>query len=106
MDFLSVVSKLDRRIRISKTYWEKIVTIKHPVMAGKEIQVIKTLQDPFIIRQSKKDANVCLYYREFGVRYICVVVKHENGTGYIISFYPVDNIKKGITIYEKNKIVS
>mgnify|MGYP001566515935 CR=1 FL=1 len=75
-------------------------------MAGKGKQVTKTLEDPVIVRKSKRDVNVYLYYRPFGKRYICVVVKHENGTGYIISFYPVDKIKKGETVYEKNKIVS
>lgn len=105
-DYLLVLCKLGRKIRTSKTYWDKIVSLKHPSMLGKVKQVTETLENPEIVKKSKKDAYVCLYYRKMEGRYICVVVKHENGTGYIVSFYPVDKIKKGETVYEKNKIVS
>lgn len=105
-DYLLVLSKLGRKIRTSRAYWDKIVTLKHPVMAGKEKEVAKTIEDPYAVRESERDVNVCLYYRPFGKRYICAVVRHENGTGYIISCYPVDKIKKGKILYEKTKSIS
>ena len=75
-------------------------------MAGQEQAVKDTLVKPDIVRQSDKDNKVLLYYRKSGKRDICVVTRHENGTGYIISVYPVDKIKKGLTVYEKNQSVS
>lgn len=105
-DYIIVLSKLSRTIRTSKKYWQKIVTIKHPVMFGKERHVIKSLEDPVLVRQSDKDQDVCLYYGSYGKRYICVVVRHEDGTGFVISCYPVDKIKKGKILYEKTKSLS
>lgn len=106
MEYISVLSKLDRTIRTSKTYWEKIVTFKHPVMDGRLRDVRLTLKEPDVIKQSERDSDVCLYYRLIGKRYTCVVVRHENGTGFIISAFPVDTIKKGIVLYEKDKSIS
>lgn len=105
-DYISVLSKLSRNIRVSKSYWVKIVKLKHPVMGDKEKEVKATLKDPILVKESAKDPDVCLYYRTFAKRYICVVVRHENGTGFIISCYPVDKIKEGKTIYEKDKSLS
>lgn len=105
-EYFSVLSKSGRTIRTTKTYWDVIVTIKHPVMEGKEKAVQDTVRDPVVIKQSEKDSHVCLYYRLFGKRYICVVVRHEDGTGYIISAFPVDTIKKGKILYEKTKSIS
>lgn len=105
-DYLKVLSKLNRAIRTSKSYWNTIVTLKHPVMKSKEKEVTGTLKEPILVKQSEKDKNVYLYYRKYIKRYICVVVRHENGTGYIISCYPVDKIKQGKIIYEKGQSLS
>ena len=105
-EYITVLSKLGRKIRTSISYWKIITNIKHPVMAGQEQAVKDTLVKPDIVRQSDKDNKVLLYYRKSGKRDICVVTRHENGTGYIISVYPVDKIKKGLTVYEKNQSVS
>ncbi len=53
-----------------------------------------------------KDEKVFLYYKKFAKRFVCVVVRHQNGSGFIISTYPVDKIKKGEIVYEKSKIIS
>ncbi len=105
-EYLSIPSKLGRTIRTSKEYWEKIVTLKHPVMKGKEDLVVKTVEDPLLVKRSERDSSVYLYYRFDKNRYICVVVRHENGSGYIISTFPVDTVKRGEIIYEKNTPVS
>jgi|SRR3989338_2654688 len=104
--YISVHSKLGRTIRTSPNYWDRIVKLKHPVMEGREKEVRAILKDPILIKESARDPDVCLYYRTFAKRYICVVVRHENGTGFIISCYPVDKIKEGKTIYEKDKSLS
>ena len=101
-EYFEVLSKLKRRIRTTKSYWIKIITLKHPVMAGKESQVKKTLADPDIVKESEKDKSVLLYYKKFAKRFVCAVVRHENGSGFIISCYPVDKIKKGKVIYKRS----
>lgn len=105
-EYFTVKSKLGKTIRTSLSYWHKIVTFKHPVMRGKQTVVKQTLADPDIVKESQRDESVCLYYRKFRNRYVCVVIRHENGTGFIISTYPVDKVKYGKTIYEKTQTVS
>lgn len=75
-------------------------------MKGREKEVKTILKDPDVIEESEKDHTVCIYYKYINTRYYCVVVKHENGDGFIITAFPVDKIKKGKKIYEKTKIVS
>lgn len=101
--YFSVRSKFGKEIRTTKTYWTKIVTLKHPVMIGKEDIVKNTLIDPDYIVETEHDTFVCTYYKLYSKRYICVVVRHENGTGFIITTYPADVVKKGKRVYEKTK---
>jgi len=56
-----VMTPLD--FRVTRAYWELIVTIKYPVMAGREEDVKRTLEQPDEIRQSKSDKNVYLFYK-------------------------------------------
>ena len=64
-------------------------------MRGKEDLVKKPLVDPNCIRRSKKDSNVFLYYKKLNGEYSCVVAKHLNGEGFIITMYITDRIKAG-----------
>ena len=64
-------------------------------MVGKENIVKETLENPEEIRRSRKDLNVYLYYRKVKENYNCVVVKHLNGDGFIITTYLTDRIKAG-----------
>ena len=43
--FFEVMTPLGFRVRVTHAYWELIVTIKHPVMAGREEDVKKTLNN-------------------------------------------------------------
>ena len=43
---------------------------------------------------------VYLYYSSYGRYYLCVVCRHLNGEGFIITAYLTDQIKKGVTVYE------
>ena len=96
-----VMSKLDKKIRVTKRYWDKITTIKHPGMKNKEMMVAKTLEAPTEIRQSKSDDSVFLYYRPVEEYHNAVVVKHLNGEGFIITTYITDKIKEGKQIWKK-----
>ena len=70
-------------------------------MKGKENIVKETLQKPQQIRRSRKDSKVFLYYKKMDGKYSCVVAKHLNGDGFIITTYITDRIKAGEE-YETN----
>ncbi len=72
------------QVRVTRAYWEIIVTVKHPVMEGREEVVRKTLEDPDEIRQSKSDESVYLFYRtEREKRWICAVSKRTGNEGFL-----------------------
>ena len=58
-----VLTPLGFRVHATRTYWELIITIKHPVMAGHEENVRETLRNPDEVRQSKSDPKVYLFYK-------------------------------------------
>lgn len=83
-----VVSKLDRRIRVSKSYWDYIVNVKHPSMRGLDEFVRSSLTEPVEIRRSKRDRSVHLYYGRFEAKLlVCTLVKFLNGDGFVITAY-------------------
>jgi len=96
------MTPLGFRVRVTKDYWDLIVTIKHPVMAGREDDVKRALEQPDEIRQSKSDKRVYLFYRaEREKRWICAVSKRTNEEGFLITTYPTDAIKEGVQIWHK-----
>jgi hypothetical protein len=95
-------SPLGFRVRVTKSYWEVIVTIKHPIMAGREEDVKITLEDPDEIRRSRSDENVFLFYKaERESRWICAVSKQSDTDGFLITTYPTDAIKEGTQVWHK-----
>jgi hypothetical protein len=97
-----VVCVLGKRITVTEDYWQKIITIKHPSMAGHDAQVQETLTDPDEVRESRSDGRVKLYYRGYANLHLCVVVKHLNGDGFIITTYFTDRIKEGVVVWTKS----
>jgi len=97
-----VMTPLDFTVRVTATYWDMIVTIKHPVMAGFETNVKETLENPEQIRSSRNDPNVFLFYKiQRPGRWICVVTRRLNDEGFLITAYPTDAIKEGEHIWPK-----
>ncbi len=90
-----VISSLGKKIRVTKDYWNKIVETKHRIIDGKEDLVKSALENPNEIRVSRKDAKVYLFYRKLNGKYCCVVTKHLNGDGFIVTAYITDRIKIG-----------
>ena len=100
--FFEVMTPLGFRVRVTHAYWELIVTIKHPVMAGREEDVKKTLEQPDEIRQNKSDQNVYLFYKaEREKRWICAVSRQTDEEGFLITAYPTDAIKEGVSVWHK-----
>lgn len=96
---IETLSNLGRLIRVTKRHWDYI-TNKHESVIGLEEQISKTLRTPVYVRLSKEDEDVYLYYAPYGNYFLCVVCRHLNGDGFIITAYLTDNIKKGVTVYE------
>jgi hypothetical protein len=89
-------------VRVTKEYWDIIIRLKHPVMAGCEAEVRQALESPQEIRRSKSDANVYLFYRSRRKgRWVCAVSKQEGRVGFLITAYPADAIKEGEKIWPK-----
>jgi hypothetical protein len=97
-----VLTPLEKRIRLTKERWHLIVTEKHPSVRGREREVELALVDPFQVRRSKSDPQVHLYYRKIAALWLCVVVKCENGAGFIITAYFTEKIKEGEWLYGQN----
>lgn len=86
---------LGKKIRTSDDYWKKIVSTKHPGMERHEELVKQTLTNPEEVRRSKKEAAIHLYYRKSNGYYCCVVAKHLNGDGFVVTTYMTDRIRIG-----------
>lgn len=97
-----VMTPLGFQVRVTNAYWEIIMTIKHPVMAGRETYVQEVLTNPDEIRISKRDPSVYLFYKaENDKRWVCAVTKRLNGDGFLITTYPTDAIKEGERIWPR-----
>ncbi len=93
-------------VRTTEEYWKLITKFKHPIIKRYEREVKETLKEPDEIRESKKDAKVLLYYRQYKNlenRYICVLIKQLNGEGLVVTAYLADKIKRGNVIWQKNR---
>lgn len=97
-----VMTPLGFRVRVTHEYWELIVSVKHPAMKGREDDVRAALESPTEIRQSKRDAQVLLFYKPERIgRWVCAVTKRLDGEGFLITAYPTDAIKEGERIWPK-----
>ena len=97
-----VLTPLGFHVRVTRAYWQIIITIKHPVMAGHEKKVKEVLENPEEIRRSKADSSVYLFYKiQRKDRWVCAVSKRLNGEGFLITAYPTDVIKAGEKIWPK-----
>ena len=88
-------------VRCSRSYWEFIVSQKHPVLRGHEADVIEALTNPDEIRKSRKDGEVFLFYCGSFPRWLCAVAKTQGGDGFLITAYPTDAIKVGDIVWKK-----
>jgi hypothetical protein len=97
---VEISTPIGLNVRIAPHRWDLIISVKHPVMAGLENELTATLQDPLEIRRSRKDEKVILFYRPIKKRrWICAVVKRENGSGFLITAYPTSAIKEGTHLW-------
>ena len=97
-----VETPLGFRVRTTAEYWHIITVVKHPIIRGRETAVKATLSNPDIIRLSKNDPQVYLFYRSDGTaRWVCAVAKRLNGDGFLITAYRTSSIKEGSQIWPR-----
>lgn len=101
--YFEIETPLGVKIRTTKEYWKKIITIKHPIIAKYEKEVRESLKKPTEIRKSKQDPSVHLYYKNIGNIYLCTVCDHvDNKSGYIITAYLTKRIREGEKVHVEN----
>lgn len=89
-------------VRVTRSYWELIITIKHPMMANREADVRAALSDPEQVRQSRSDPAVLLFYRsERPRRWVCAVGKRLGNEGFLVTAYLTDRIKEGEPLWPR-----
>lgn len=89
-------------VRLTRTRWNLITTIKHPVMAGRESSVRQALETPDQVRQSRVDPEVLLFYRAEGTRrWVCAVAMRAPDPAFLVTAYPTDAIKEGVRVWPK-----
>jgi len=99
--YFEVKAQSGKSIRTTRSHWELISKTKHPEIEGKEAEVKECLSNPVEIRKSSEDSDVYLYYLPYMTYYICVVARHLNGEGFIITAYITDKIKEGESVWKK-----
>lgn len=79
-----VTCVLGKKIRTTKRYFEFITEFKHRELKGKLDEV----------RRNPEHLEIYLYYRPFKRHWICVVARHLNSEGFIITAYITAKFKK------------
>ena len=99
MAYVEVKSKLGKSIRITDSYWEYIARIKHREMASLKGAMLEALKLPFEVRRSQKDPSVHLYYQRHEDKLLCVVARHLNEEGFIITAYLTRKVGRGRLVW-------
>jgi hypothetical protein len=98
----NVQTPLGFSVHVTRSYWERIVQLKHPSMRGREADVADTLRDPVEVRRSRKDPDVYLFYKlESPGKWICAVVKRTGYDGFLVTTYVTRSIKEGAQLWSK-----
>lgn len=74
--------------------------LEHPEMAGMAIELEEVLRAPTLVRRSRSDSAVRLFYEFYketivGGKWLCVVVKCLEEDAFVITAYLTDKPKAG-----------
>ena len=92
----------NRQIRLTEERLQHI--LDHPEMVDMRFQLEIVLQNPEVVRQSRSDSKVYLYYRFYektivGAKWLCVVIKDNSDDAFIITAYLTDKLKQGLELW-------
>ena len=91
----------NRQIRLTEERLQHI--FDHPEMLDMRFQLEIVLQTPEVVRQSRSDSRVYLYYRFYeqtivGAKWF-VVIKDNSDDAFIITAYLTDKLKQGLELW-------
>jgi hypothetical protein len=74
--------------------------LEHPEMEGLAAEIERVLHQPQLVRRSRSDAAVWLFYEFYsqttvGGKWLCVVVKYEENDAFVVTAYLTDQPKAG-----------
>ncbi len=85
-------------VRTSREYWN-LIEQKHPEVGGQIDEVKECLRNPDLVRRSKHDSAVYLFYSPQPPYHLAVVAKRLDGDGFIVTAYLTDKIKEGELVW-------
>lgn len=93
-----------RKVRLTEERRRHLLS--HPEMASLEPLLADAIALPERVVMSRTDDAVHLYYRVastefFGVKLLCVVIKHLPADSFVITAYLTDKIKQGETVWTR-----
>jgi hypothetical protein len=97
-----VETPIGYRVRTTVEYWEFLVGSKHPTLCGRHGDIMRVLAEPEQVRQSRTDPTIHLFYRSEAARWLCAVTRRLNGHGFLVTAYPTDSIKAGVTVWTRS----
>ncbi|MBI4653096.1 DUF4258 domain-containing protein [Candidatus Kuenenbacteria bacterium] len=97
-----VISVLKKKIRTSENYWQYISETKHPDLKNRLKDVLESLNKADEVWQNPEVKNFYFYYQKINKHWICVITRHLNGDGFIVTAYLTSKSKrKGKKIWQK-----
>ncbi len=92
----------NRHIRLTEERLQHI--LEHPEMVDMNSQIGVVLKTPEVVRQSRSDSQVYLYYRFYeetvvGAKWLCVVIKDRSDDAFVITAYLTDKLKQGVELW-------
>ncbi|HEY9618788.1 MAG TPA: hypothetical protein V6C78_00380 [Crinalium sp.] len=88
----------NKQVRLTEERLAHILA--HSEMVGMEAQIADTLSNPQLVRRSRSDDSVALFYRLYtqtviGDKWLCIVVKYLPNDAFIVTAYFTDKPKQG-----------
>ena len=91
-----------KKIRLTKSYWDKIKTEKHKELKFNYKEVINTVIKPDEVYLSVRDKYIRLFYKKIDKTTLVVLVKYLNGDGFVVTVYQTTKVKrKGEKLWPK-----
>lgn len=95
----------DRPVRFTKERREHLEG-SHPEMRGQLERIAETLREPAQVVRSRTDPAVELFYRRYTstpvtTKYLCAVVKRDQGDAFLVTAYFTDSIKRGDVLWKR-----
>lgn len=101
-DILEAKSVLGKKIRTTRDYWKYISEVKHADLTGQLEKVFLALTNADEVWQDQEAIGIFIYYHKINGYWICVVARHLNGEGFIVTSYLTKKFKrKGKKIWPK-----